>query len=110
MVGRGSLHQGRGRGHVQLHGIAAPRVGADLRKQEDNTYIEARVQWSESDLGVAGAPAAPDQRAQVLEAEDRPPVESEVTHADQGHAHQVQQVKLKWEKLVSILVNFRDRR
>lgn len=80
---------------------------SELTWEHEDKYIEARP---ESDLGVAGAPAAPDQRAQVLEAEDRPPVEGEVAHADQGHAHQVQQVKLKWEKLVSILANFRDRR
>ena len=48
-----------------------------------------------TDLGVPGAPAAPDQRAEVLEAKDRPPVEGEVTHTDQSHAHQVHQVKLK---------------
>ena len=79
MVGRRSRHQGRGRGHVQLHGVAAAGVRADL--------------------GVPRAPAAPDQRAQVLEAEHRPPVEGEVTHADQSHTRQVHQVKLNRDKL-----------
>ena len=92
MVGRWPRHQGGGRGHVQLHGVTAAGVGADL--------------------GVPRAPAAPDQRAQVLEAEHRPPVEGEVTHADQSHARQVHQVKLNRDKLWSILVKFqgfRDR-
>lgn len=60
----------------------------------------------DTDLGVPGAPAAPDQRAEVLEAENWPPVEGEVTHTDESHAHQVHQVKLKWDKLWSLLEKF----
>ena len=87
MVRRGALH------HVQLHRSAAPGVRADLI-----ISIIIMTHHSYSDLCVSRAPAAPDQRAEVLEAEHRPPEEGEVTHADQGHAHQVYQVKLETEK------------
>ena len=64
----------------------------NINNNNDSSFL------SGSDLCVSRAPAAPDQRAEVLEAEHRPPEEGKVTHADQGHAHQIYQVKLETEK------------